>query len=196
MNPPRADLVDVAARPVSARPAPAAAATPRTGLRIFLTVGTELPFDRLVHTVDEWAFERNCAHLVDAQIGERAQPPKHIRWTSMLDGDDYSSFFDTTDLIVAHAGMGTIIGALEAARPLIVMPRSACLGEHRNDHQFATVARLEELGLVTVANNQRELTHLLDRAADGYEAVRPNPPIGRYADTELLTAIRSAITPD
>ena len=48
---------------------------------------------------------------------------------------------DAAAAIVAHAGMGTILTALETGKRLLVMPRRAALGEHRNDHQLATVSR-------------------------------------------------------
>ena len=50
------------------------------------------------------------------------------------------------DAIIAHAGMGTILTALEMGKPLLVMPRRAELGEHRNDHQLATAMRFADLG--------------------------------------------------
>ena len=111
---------------------------------IFLTVGTQLPFDRLVAAVDAWA-ARNPGVGVFGQIadpGPAGYRPKNFDWVADLDPAAFDARFRAAGCIVAHAGMGTIIGALGQAKPLLVMPRRAHLGEQRNDHQFATVQRL------------------------------------------------------
>ena len=43
-------------------------------------------------------------------------------------------------VVIAHDEMGSIITALEMGKPIVVMPRRAELGEHRNDHQVAAAA--------------------------------------------------------
>lgn len=46
-------------------------------------------------------------------------------------------------LVISHAGIGSIISAKQAQKPIIVVPRRASFGEHRNDHQLATAAAFE-----------------------------------------------------
>ncbi len=157
---------------------------------IFVTVGTELPFDRLVRAIDHWAGERGRGSEVFAQIGRTQFRPEHIGWAPLIDGNAFRQLFDHADLIVAHAGMGTILGALERSRPLIVVPRRAQLGEHRNEHQLATVARLAERELIDVAQDEVELIEWLDR---GGHCARPRH-LGPSADPRLIAAVRSAIT--
>jgi UDP-N-acetylglucosamine transferase subunit ALG13 len=111
---------------------------------IFLTVGTQLPFDRLVEAVDAWA-AGNPGHAIFGQIAEPGPSgyrPRNFDWAADLEPVDFEARFRAASHIVAHAGMGTIIGALGQSKPLLVMPRRAHLGEQRNDHQFATVRRL------------------------------------------------------
>ena len=64
--------------------------------------------------------------------------------------------------IVAHAGMGTILTALELGKPLLIMPRRAALGEHRNDHQLATAERFAAVDGVKVAFDETEFALKLD----------------------------------
>ena len=68
------------------------------------------------------------------------------------------------DAVVAHAGIGTILGALELGKPTVVMPRRAALGEHRNDHQLATARRFSGPG-IAVALDEHELAAELGRMA-------------------------------
>ena len=65
--------------------------------------------------------------------------------------------------MISHAGMGSIITALELGKRIIVMPRRANLGEHRNDHQLATAKRLSEQGRIMVAFTEQELVDKLDQ---------------------------------
>jgi UDP-N-acetylglucosamine transferase subunit ALG13 len=162
---------------------------------IFVTVGTQLPFDRLVRTVDEWAAGQSVE--VFAQMGPTAFRPRHIEGAEFVSPEECRRRMEEATAIVAHAGMGTIIGALELGKPLVIMPRKAALGEQRNDHQIATAKRFSELRKVSVAWDERELPERLDAmvkgvvvAAAGAEA---GPMIGAHASPRLLAALRAFI---
>lgn len=131
---------------------------------IFLTVGTQLPFDRLVRAVDDWAAMRPGVRIV-AQIGREAWRPEHLEWSEELGPAEFEVMLRAADLVVAHAGMGTVLRCRDLGKPLVVVPRVAALGEHRNDHQLATARRLVELGLATVARNEIDLRDLLSTRA-------------------------------
>jgi UDP-N-acetylglucosamine transferase subunit ALG13 len=92
-------------------------------------------------------------------------------------------------VVVAHAGMGTILTCLELGKPILIFPRQAALGEQRNDHQLATAERFRERGDVHVAMEEDELAALLDRVDNLKAAAR----LGSRASDELLTAIRAFI---
>lgn len=129
---------------------------------LFLTVGAQMPFDRLVRAVDAWA-ARGGNGGVFAQIGRGGYRPAHLRYVEFLDPRAFRTAFAGATAIIAHAGMGTIINALELGKPILVMPRRGDLAETRNDHQLATAQRFRELGLVEVAQDERELADRLDQ---------------------------------
>ena len=155
---------------------------------IFVTVGTDLPFNRLVRVVDEWA-QAAGRHDVFAQIGETNWQPKHIGSSKFLQPPDFTRQFAEADVVVAHAGMGTILSALQWEKPILVMPRRASLGEQRNEHQLATARHLSELGKINVAMDETELRTMLD----GLGQLRPREKIGAYASDSLVTALREFI---
>jgi UDP-N-acetylglucosamine transferase subunit ALG13 len=127
---------------------------------IFVTVGGQLPFDRLVHTVDRWAMHQHREDVF-AQIGESTNPPGHIQWQRFLSPPDFQSKAREAQVIIAHAGMGSILTALELGKPIVLMPRRAHLGEHRNDHQWATVKHLgRDVGVVVAADEDELLARL------------------------------------
>jgi UDP-N-acetylglucosamine transferase subunit ALG13 len=153
---------------------------------IFVTVGTQGPFDRLVRTVDDWASTRGKSDVF-AQIGQSEYSARHIVATRFLDPAEFRSRIDAADLVVAHAGMGTIITALEQGKPIIVMPRRADLFEQRNDHQLATAERFAQQGRVIVAFDERELIEKLDQS-DAFSADEPSPT---QASPQLIATIRA-----
>jgi UDP-N-acetylglucosamine transferase subunit ALG13 len=155
---------------------------------IFVTVGTELPFDRLIGVVDEWA-GRTARTDVFAQIGDSQRSPQHIRYKTFIEPAEYAQHFAKADVIVSHAGMGTILSALQFQKPIVVMPRRAALQEHRNEHQLATARRLSALGKVTVALDEEELRQRLDRLGE----LKAHERIGAYASDGLITALREFI---
>jgi exopolysaccharide biosynthesis glucuronosyltransferase PssE len=128
---------------------------------ILVTVGTQAPFDRLVHAVDRWAAAQGRQDIL-AQTGPTMEPPTHIDWQAYLDAGTFAQRFAGAEVVVAHAGIGTILRAAEIGQPLLVMPRRAHLREHRNDHQLATVASLQEILGLTVAEDEYDLAHRLE----------------------------------
>ena len=155
---------------------------------IFLTVGAQMPFDRLVHSVDLWAWMRARGDVF-AQIGETTFRPRHLEWKAFLDPIDFRRRLAEAEVIVTHAGMGTILTALEFGRPIVVLPRRADLRETRNDHQWDTAAALEETGRVLVARDEQELLQHLDRTDE-----LPLPSrITSHASLRLLNALKAFI---
>jgi UDP-N-acetylglucosamine transferase subunit ALG13 len=155
---------------------------------IFATVGTQLPFDRLIGALDDWA-GMAPGREVFAQIGPSRLRPRHIEYAEFVPPAECANRMRASSAIVAHAGMGTILTALELGRPLLVMPRRAALGEHRNDHQLATARRFVELGRVKVAFDESELAPLLAEL----EGLAALPRISRYAPDNLLAGLREFI---
>ena len=147
-----------------------------------------MPFDRLIKGVDEWAGQRG-ANDVFAQIGPTDFHPRHLSWAKFLDVQEFKRRMEQARVIVAHAGMGSIITALELGKPILVMPRRSGLRETRNDHQVATAKRFLELGRVGVAFDERELPAMLDRI----ESLQGSTRISSCASEPLIAALRDFI---
>lgn len=155
---------------------------------IFVTVGTQLPFDRLTAAVDHWAGAAG-GREVFAQIGPSSLRPRHIDHARFASPEECRERMRSSTAIVAHAGMGTILTALEMGKPLLIMPRRAALGEHRNDHQLATAERFAAIGGVKVALDETELALKLDEL----KLSARQPPISRHAPDQLVGALRAFI---
>jgi UDP-N-acetylglucosamine transferase subunit ALG13 len=155
---------------------------------IFVTVGTQLPFDRMIRAVDAWAGATGRSDVF-AQIGPGDYRPRHIEHAAFISPEECRARMLAAGAIVAHAGMGTILSALEFGKPLLVMPRKAALGEHRNDHQVATAERLAALGRVSVALDEDALQARLSEL----DALHARDPISPYASPRLIHALSSFI---
>ena len=106
--------------------------------------------------------------------------------------DAYDDRMATADLIVAHAGMGSIITALSLAKPILILPRRADAKEQRNDHQIATAQRFASRSAVYVAQGADELQIMLDRLV-GTDKIVKSSAIGPYAEPQLIDTVRSFI---
>ena len=129
---------------------------------IFLTVGSQLSFDRLTKAVDEWAANHPEIEIF-GQIGITNYTPLHMRFSATLSPLEYQSKIEDAEIIVSHVGMGTVITALDKGIPLLVMPRQAEHGEHRNNHQFSSLKLVRQYELIHVADNESEIADLLDK---------------------------------
>jgi UDP-N-acetylglucosamine transferase subunit ALG13 len=74
-----------------------------------------------------------------------------------LDPDTYQQHFKRASVVVSHVGMGTIISGIEAAKPLVLMPRLAEFGEHRNDHQLGTAKKFQNIKSIQIVESAEEL---------------------------------------
>lgn len=159
---------------------------------IFLTVGTQLPFDRLVRGADHWA-AKHSGVKIQAQIGLPAAAsyvPRHMTAMAMVDPTAFAQICRAARLIVAHAGTGSFLAAMTYGVPILAMPRRAALGEHRNDHQMATAARFAGRPGITIIADEADIPAAIDTALAS--DIRP-ALIGPFADAALIATIRDAI---
>ena len=153
---------------------------------IFVVTGTQLPFDRLIRMLDEIAPQLD--EEIVAQVNGSGYLPRHINTIDLLPPDEFDRLFSSARLIVAHAGIGTIITAMQQQKPIIIFPRIAALGEHRNEHQLATAEKMKEAGWVYVANTKEELSELLQMPD-----LHPLCTIGSSASESLVESITDFI---
>lgn len=111
---------------------------------IFITVGTQLGFDRLIKFMDEFV-KNNSSCECFAQIAQGKYTPKYFPYKRYLTAKQHNQYILRSDVIISHAGMGTIINCLVLSKPIVILPRKVSLKEHRNDHQLSTVERFSNV---------------------------------------------------
>lgn len=141
---------------------------------IFLTVGDIFPFDRLVKAVDE-AVEAGVVTMpVFAQIGRTDYKPRNMNYAQALEKAQFDRKVDEAAFVISHAGIGSLLIALEQRKRLLVMPRMRQHGEAANDHQMTTARRFASLGYILAAYNSNELPEKLREIESFTPAVRQN----------------------
>lgn len=160
---------------------------------IFLTVGTQLPFDRLARAMDAWCggpgSGRDCFAQV-GRLGASSYRPQHMAWAETVTPTEFVDRVKVAQLIVSHAGMGSIITAMQFGKPIVIMPRRAGLGEQRNDHQLATVQRLGDRPGIYPVLEETELGGRLDEILGG---TATGGSIQPFAEESLIAAVRGFI---
>lgn len=133
----------------------------RTSSLIFLTVGHQTQFDRLVRLMDRWCADRGYAEVF-GQIGESRYLPRNFQSVRWLSPEDYTLRLATSSAVVAHAGTGTILSSIEMRKPLLVLPRLRRFHETRSDHQVGTARHFAQQGLLLAAFSDQEFLEMLD----------------------------------
>jgi UDP-N-acetylglucosamine transferase subunit ALG13 len=146
---------------------PLDAPLPGDGLRTaVVSLGTELwPFDRAIS-----AARRALAGLeVTWQTGTTlATDGDGSTLTQWLPAAELHAAFATADVVVTHAGVGSVLAVLQQGKVPVILARRSDAREMVDDHQVEFATMIERLGLAVVAEPE-ELSsdHLLRAAALG-----------------------------
>jgi beta-1,4-N-acetylglucosaminyltransferase len=134
---------------------------------ILVTVGLHNQgFDRLIRAADE--LSQQIDEKMYIQYGSSNYVPLHTecsRWTTSL---QMKQLTEDARIVITHAASGTVILALNLAKPLIVVPRTRRFREHIDDHQLQLAAALSESNqAVSVANpTPAALKQAIDQCVD------------------------------
>jgi UDP-N-acetylglucosamine transferase subunit ALG13 len=124
-----------------------------------------------------------------AQTGGGTYRPKHIKAVDHLEPAEFDRLQRSADVIVAHCGTGSMFAALTNGQPIIMMPRRSALGEHRNDHQWATAQHFRQLPGVHLAEDEHQLASLLDRV----ESLAPADQMSDGAPAEFAQGLEALL---
>jgi len=139
---------------------------------IFLTVGTQFAFDRLVRAVDDAVGAGVFEQEIFAQIGESEYRPRNFEFSRVLTKFDFDKYINCSSGLIGHAGMGTITAAMDNNKPLLVMPRLKKFGEVVNDHQVTIAMMFEKMGLLLAAYDAQQVANRLESLGAFSPAVR------------------------
>ncbi|VVB64353.1 UDP-N-acetylglucosamine--N-acetylmuramyl-(pentapeptide) pyrophosphoryl-undecaprenol N-acetylglucosamine transferase [uncultured archaeon] len=118
---------------------------------ILVIVGLMYGFNRLLIAVDDIA--EKMEEEIMMQIGESSYIPKNAKYFRYTSEENINELYRQSRIVICHAGVGSIMNALEYGKPVIVVPRRKELGEHFDDHQLEIANELSRSGMIHIAND-------------------------------------------
>jgi beta-1,4-N-acetylglucosaminyltransferase len=120
---------------------------------IFATVGsTQIPFQRFMRALESLPGERLLV-----QHGPVDPPPRAARASAFMQFPEMIESMEAADVVVCHAGAGSILCALRAGHTPVVVPRLKRYQETVDDHQVEFSRALAAEGKVIAVENLDEL---------------------------------------
>jgi UDP-N-acetylglucosamine transferase subunit ALG13 len=154
--------------------APAPSLRPPEIRSVVVTLGT-IPYDfrrlveRLMAIVPDGVattYQTGVTNVAGLRIPALVEMPRH----------ELDAAIHAADVVVAHAGTGSALAALEAGKCAILVPRERAHGEHVDDHQQQIAGELAGRGLA-ISRSVPELTRedLIEAARIRIERVSAPP---------------------
>ncbi|MFA5930792.1 MAG: glycosyltransferase [archaeon] len=125
-------------------------------MNIFVTIGTkDYPFDRLIKAMDKEG--------VVMQIGKSSKPTK-AKFFEFLKKQEIEDWMNWSEVIVCHAGTGTLMEAIDSGKRIVVVPRQEKFKEHIDDHQVDFAKYLEKHFSLKIVYDENELGEAIKKS--------------------------------
>ncbi len=150
---------------------------------IFVTVGTHHdPFERLLGALGELDGSQ-----LTVQYGPGSPPAGVARAEAYMPFEEMVACFRAADVVITHAGVGSILCARREGHTPLVVPRRHDLGEHVDEHQAELTRALAARGSVVAVWDVAELAAAVASAPPRQPPEQaPEPPLCPYVRDALL----------
>jgi UDP-N-acetylglucosamine--N-acetylmuramyl-(pentapeptide) pyrophosphoryl-undecaprenol N-acetylglucosamine transferase len=149
---------------------------------IFATCGSShFGFDRMME-----ALAALPAAELEVQHGP-SQPPPGVVGVPFLPFDDLMARIHAADVVVSHAGVGSILCAIRAGHTPLIFPRLKRFRETVDDHQEELAEALSRQGSAIVARSGDDLVRAL-------LTVPPRRTVTSIGTHGLVKAVRASVT--
>lgn len=129
----------------------------------FVSVGNaNQPFPRLLEAVAGLA--EKLPPPVIVQHGHTPTGPGNYQRVAFLSMDQFMNQIKESDLLILHAGAGSILNALSAGKKPVVVPRREEFGEHINNHQVEFASMLAKAGRIFLVEDPKYLDNTIQEA--------------------------------
>jgi UDP-N-acetylglucosamine transferase subunit ALG13 len=129
-------------------------------------------FERLVKKMDEIAGKID--EEVIMQIGTTKYKPKNARYFRFRSYSKIQELNRKARVVVAHAGTGSVITALEQKTPVIIVPRRKDYNEVIDNQQLDFAEMVEKIEGIKVIYNLEELEKALKENSSKQDIISKN----------------------
>ena len=132
---------------------------------ILVLLGTQNnDFHRLLNEIEKNIIDGNIKDEVVVQAGFTKYKSCNMSLFEMVTKDRLNELVKNADLIITHAGLGSIEMSLEQGKKVIAVPRLKKYGEHVNDHQKDIAKEFNKKGWIIGLEDVSDLKEGLERA--------------------------------
>ncbi|UCD20853.1 MAG: beta-1,4-galactosyltransferase [archaeon] len=132
---------------------------------IFVTVGTDKTgFNRLIKKIDQLVGSRKIKEKVVMNIGYSNYIPKKTKYFKVMDRNRWNDYMKKADIILCHAGTGSLLSAIRFKRKIITIPRLPEHGEVCDNHQMEIIKELEKSKQVLACRDLNKLPGYIKKA--------------------------------
>lgn len=141
----------------------ARATSPKAVRSALVTIGSEqFPFARALESVRDATTGLELSWQTGTTPADGMMLAGDVR--AWWPGDELAAVAANCDVVITHAGVGSILMVLRTGSCPVVIPRLQQLGEHIDDHQMELAGMLESRELVVVARPEDDLAECIQRA--------------------------------
>ncbi len=132
-------------------------------MKAFVTVGVERkPFARLLQAVDRLVAEGVLSPETLVQSGHNKIELAHCTFKKFLSFNDMVKEVREADIVIAHAGVGSVLLCRQLGKVPLVVPRSGAMGEHVDNHQLEFARIMHDQGFAVMAETPEALRGVLE----------------------------------
>ena len=132
---------------------------------ILVTLGTQdKTFERLLLAVQKQIDDGIIKEKVVVQAGNTKFESKDMEIYDLLSMEKFDELIDKADILITHAGVGSIVTGLKKGKKVIAAARLKKYGEHENDHQVQILDELEKRKNIIALRDFNKLDEALEKA--------------------------------
>lgn len=162
-------------------------------MKLFVTVGAEKrSFDRLIRIIDLNIFSGIFPTDTFIQIGHSSYQPKYCHYCKFLNYYDIEDMIKYAEVVISHAGMGTVILCLKYKKIPILFPRRLVYKEHLDDHQLLFAHTMAKKNIALTAFSSDDLQRIYLNYKTLSKSLISKPKISK--NKELCSYLKKILT--
>ena len=152
----------------------------------FVSVGNATqPFLRLLNAVCEIADD--LPQPVVLQYGTaNGYACAKCTGVAFMDMHEFEQHVADAELLIMHAGAGSVIHAVRSGKIPVIMPRHADLNEHVDNHQIEFSRQLEDTNKALVVNDSAKLLGVCNLSLSRRSSIEEN----NYSEPPLVNMVK------
>lgn len=136
---------------------------------IFVILGTQdKSFNRLLDAIQNQINLGNIdkKEKIIVQAGSTKYKSNDMEIKEYIGVRKFEKLIDEADLIICHAGVGTILTSLKKNKKIIAAARLKKYGEHVNDHQLQILENFTNSGYILALEDFDKLNLLIEKSKE------------------------------